>query len=238
MASFRGFPDGRLRLTPLPEPFFKELLPQIDHLGELKVCLYALWRLDRMEGNTRYVRRDDFAGDERFMQGLAAAPEEAALALDDSLQRAVQRGTLLKAVLSAGDGPERWLYFLNSPKGRATVEAIQKGDWQPTGRLEMPVDLVLDGPNIFRLYEDHIGPLTPMIADALRDAESAYPPAWIEEAVRIAVENNKRSWRYIAAILTRWQQEGRDERKDRSDTEKNRRRYAEWENNDPSGRER
>ncbi len=51
-----------------------------------------------------------------------------------------------------------------------------------------------------------------------------------EDAFRIAVENNKRNWRYIKAILRRWQEKGRHERQqDRRDTEKDRRRYAEWE---------
>jgi DnaD/phage-associated family protein len=67
-----------------------------------------------------------------------------------------------------------------------------------------------------------------MIAETLREAEQTYPMAWIEEAIRLAVEHNKRSWRYAAAILERWQQEGRDEREDRRDSEAARRRYAEW----------
>jgi DnaD/phage-associated family protein len=92
------------------------------------------------------------------------------------------------------------------------------------------LDLSLDQPNIFQLYEQHIGPLTPMIADTLREAERIYPADWIEEAIRLAVENNVRRWRYVDAILRRGQEEGRDDRKDGRDTEKDRRRYAEWEN--------
>jgi DNA replication protein len=53
----------------------------------------------------------------------------------------------------------------------------------------------------------------------------------VQDAFRIAVENNKRNWRYIQAILRRFQEKGRHERgqQDRRDTEKDRRRYAEWE---------
>ncbi len=68
-----------------------------------------------------------------------------------------------------------------------------------------------------------------MIAEELKEAESAYPAEWIEDALRIAVENNARSWRYASSILTRWKEKGRDERKNRRDTEKDRRRYADWE---------
>ena len=54
MPRFAGFPSGKVRTTPIPAPFFTELLPQIDHLGELKVTLYALWFLDRQEGQIRF----------------------------------------------------------------------------------------------------------------------------------------------------------------------------------------
>jgi DnaD/phage-associated family protein len=53
----------------------------------------------------------------------------------------------------------------------------------------------------FRIYEQEIGALTPMIADAIRDAEETYPPEWIPEAIAIAVENNARNWKYVEAIL-------------------------------------
>jgi DnaD/phage-associated family protein len=229
MKSFKGFAEGKLRLTPVPGPFFTELLPEIDHLGELKVTIYAFWRLDRMEGAFRYLRQVDFKEDDRFMQGLSAETSQAAKALAEALQRCVQRGTLLEVSITLDEEPER-LYFLNSPKGRAAVQAISQGDWRPSGDPGAPLDLSLDHPNIFQLYEEHIGPLTPMIADTLREAEATYPADWIEEAIRLAVENNVRRWRYVEAILRRWQEEGRDDRKDGRDTEKDRRRYAEWEN--------
>lgn len=231
MASFSGFPEGKVHLVPIPAQFFRELLPQIDHQGELKLTLYIFWRLDRMEGAFRYLRRNDLKADEVFMQGLSKLPEEAEHALDEALERAVARGTLLKTKLNLETGVET-LYFLNSPKGRAGVQAIERGDWRPSFDPEAPVELVMEAPNIFRLYEENIGPLTPMIAEALRDAEDTYPSQWINDAIRIAVENNVRNWRYVAAILERWKQEGRDERKDRRDTEKDRRKYIEGEFSD------
>ena len=65
-------------------------------------------------------------------------------------------------------------------------------------------------PNIFALYEENIGIIGPMMAEALKEAETTYPAAWIEEAFREAVTRNKRNWRYIEAILTAWDKEGRD----------------------------
>lgn len=224
---FRGFLDGKGRSTRLPVQFFTELLPEIDHLAELKVMLYAFWRLERMEGSFRYLRRQDFLEDERLMQGMSPSIDARETTLDDALERLVVRGVFLRAVVTAQNGEEAY-YFLNSPKGRAAVEAIRQGAWRPVEITQATISLDLERPNIFRLYEEHIGPLTPLIAETLRDAEQTYPVDWIEDAFRIAVENNVRRWRYVDAILRSWKEKGRHEQ-DRQGTEKDRRRYIEGE---------
>lgn len=228
---FSGFPEGKLRLTPIPSLFYSELLPSIDHLGELKVTLYAFWALARKPGRLQYLRQREIAQDELFMDGLrepAIPPDEA---LAEALERAVARGTLIKATPEGEDGEEAY-FFLNSAKGRAAIKAIQDGQWRPSGDPDSPLELIIERPNIFRLYEQNIGPLTPMIAETLRDAEATYPGAWIEEALQIAVENNVRKWRYVQAILDDWTSKGRDDREYRGDTQKARRRYLQGEFSD------
>jgi len=74
--------------------------------------------------------------------------------------------------------------------------------------------------NIFALYEQNIGMITPMIAEELKEAEKLYPPQWIEEAFKEAVTLNKRSWKYIARILERWASEGKDSGKHRGNIKK------------------
>jgi DNA replication protein len=231
MKQFPGFPEGKIRFTNIPNPFFHQLLPDIDDLDELKVTLYAFWRLDHMEGSFRYLRPENFLEDKVFIQGLGNSPEEASLALNEALKRCVQRGTFLKTTLNLESGGEDF-YFLNSPKGRAAVEAIERDEWRYSGDPASPLELILETQNVYQLYEENIGPLTPMIAETLRDAEDIYPIQWIEQAVHIAVENNVRRWSYVEAILKRWQEGGRDERTDRRDTEKDRRRYVEGELSD------
>ncbi len=221
MTQFTGFPAGKTHLTPIPGAFFSELLPAIDHLGELKVTLYAFWFLDNLEAPVRFLTYSDFSSDEKLVRGLGEA------GLDDSLERATQRGTLLK-VQAAGGGPERTFYFLNTPRGRAAVQAIEAGTWRPDLVDHPPVTLDVERPNIFRLYEENIGPLTPLVADMLREAEQTYRGEWIEEAIRIAVQNNVRRWKYVEAILRSWQEEGRDGA-NRRDSEKDRRKYIEGE---------
>jgi DnaD/phage-associated family protein len=65
--------------------------------------------------------------------------------------------------------------------------------------------------NVFVLYEQNIGPLTPLIADELRDAMAHFPAQWIEDAIRVAVRNNIRKLKYIQAVLDRMKSEGRVE---------------------------
>src|SRR6185503_1868689 len=186
MKGFSGFPPGKVRTIPVPSLFFSELLTQIDHLGELKVTLYCLWRLALKEGNTRYVRLNELLGDANFLNGLAPYKHEAEALLAESLERATSRGALLHVEIESASGKED-LYFMNTPKGRAAVEAMTRGEWRPTSDDDTPVEVLVDRPNVFTLYEQNIGPLTPLIADELRDVESEYPPEWIEEAIREAV---------------------------------------------------
>lgn len=227
--NYNGLPDGKTQFERVPSAFFTDLLPQIDHLGELKVTLYFLWRLDRMEGEFRYLTEDDIIADDHFMFGLASTLEDAKVILANSLSRCLQRGSLLKADIKIRDKQQR-LYFFNSPKGREIVEAIKKGMWRPSDNsLRIPIELVPEQPNIFQLYEENIGPITPLLAEALSDAEVEYPVTWIEEAFRIAVEKNIRNWRYVEAILRRWQERGYDVREARRDSEKTRQQYTDWE---------
>jgi DnaD/phage-associated family protein len=67
--------------------------------------------------------------------------------------------------------------------------------------------------DLFSVYENNIGPITTMVADTLTDAEKTYPVQWIVDAMKLAVENNKRNWRYCDTILRRWQSDGKDEGK-------------------------
>jgi DNA replication protein len=218
MKTFSGFPPGKVRSASIPEPVFAELIPLIDDLAELKLTLHALWRLGQQREKVRYLRRADLAADQVLLAGLGDAPGEA---LGKALEQAVERGTLLRVEAAIGDRSEE-LYFANTPKGRAAVEAIARGEWpaelEPAGR-----------PNVFTLYEQNIGLLTPLIADELREAEQTYPAEWIEEAFREAVALNKRSWKYIRAILERWHTEGRGDETGRRPREAERRRYIEGE---------
>lgn len=88
---------------------------------------------------------------------------------------------------------------------------------------------------VFSVYESNIGPLTPMIADALLAAEKEYSEAWVVDSIGIAVQNNARRWNYCTAILERWKRDGRVEklggvgRNGKKNTVENRTKYVEGE---------
>ena len=211
MKNFKGFTDSE-SFTQLPDTFFHQLLNQIDDTAELKVTVYVLWRVEHLDGPFRALQESDFEG-----KTLGLSPEE----IHSGLDQAVKRGSLLCAKKDAVD-----YFLLNSPRGRAAAQAMKSGSWDPETASS---NTVFERPNIFRLYEENIGPLTPLIADALKDAEETYSAEWIAETIDLAVRNNKRSWRYCEAILKRWKEEGRGEKQDRRDAEKDRDKYIKGE---------
>jgi DnaD/phage-associated family protein len=211
MKTFKGFTDTET-FTQIPDTFFHQLLNQIDDAAELKVTLYFLWRVEHMDGPFRALSETDFVPKDMGLSG-----EE----IHSGLEKAMKRGSILKIEKDA-----EMFFLLNSPRGRATIQAIQSGNWYVdiTGS---PVPL--ERPNIFRLYEENIGPLTPLIADALKDAEDTYSAEWVADTINLAVRNNKRSWRYCEAILKRWKEEGRGKKQDRRDNKEDRDKYIKGE---------
>jgi len=211
MKQFKGFTDSE-SFTQLPDAFFKQLLSQIDDAAELKVTLYCLWRVEHMDGPFRALQESDFNEKDLGLSG-----DEIHLGLEKSMKR----GSILQIE------KDSIVYFLlNSPRGRAVVQTIESGNWNPEGA---GLNLAFERPNIFRLYEENIGPLTPLIADALKDAEDTYSAEWVADTIDLAVRNNKRSWKYCEAILKRWKEEGRGEKQDRRDAEKDRDKYIKGE---------
>ncbi len=210
MQKFEGFPPGsKLSPTAFPAQFFSELMPMIDDLAEMKVTVFCFWALHQKTGHFRYLRGREFSDNAVLLDGLRAAcpGNEPQDTLEIALRRAIERGTLLCAEVDLDSGKDT-LYFVNSELGRTAVEQIRAGAWYMND--EAAVEILPERPNIFRLYEKNIGALTPRIADHLKDAEKDFPEGWLEEAIYLAVEANKRNWRYIQAILKRWETEGKD----------------------------
>lgn len=192
----------------LPAQVFSRLLPAIDDLAELKLTLVALSMLRQKEGDYRFLRHEELLGNAALMRGLAVVDKtsDAREILNAALERAIERGTLLAAHIVTGDETRR-LYFINDKRGRELQRQAQSGHWRPVAADE--IEVLPPRPTLFAIYEENIGLLTPMLADAIKEAQGTYPRQWIEDAIRYAVERNARNWRYISKILEAWQQEGR-----------------------------
>lgn len=203
---FPGFP-ARSRLTPLPELFFTRLLPEMDSLTELKVVLHVFWRLYQKKDIPKFVTLDELAGDKSLVEALDGTGEPSEI-LRDALNSATSRGVLLHTLLkSHGDSHD--VYFINSESSRTAISVMQSGEPSIPDSVRAQSDERHEMPNIFTLYEQNIGLLTPMIVEELKEAERLYPYTWVEDAFREASTLNKRSWRYIARILERWSVEGK-----------------------------
>jgi DnaD/phage-associated family protein len=219
----------------LPDSFFTQAVPKIQDLAELKVVLYVAYLTLRKQDHPFAFRHSDPERSEGEESSPAqACPERSrrsklreqshaaqgrpqfvtykelktescrlSAELDEetlrqALNSAVEHGTLLHSTLNI-NGMLEDVYSLTAPMYR--------------GRQPPAI-------NIFALYEQNIGMITPMIAEELKEAEKIYPPQWIEEAFKEAVTLNKRSWKYIARILERWASEGKDSGEYRRDIKK------------------
>ena len=223
MVEFEGFPAGDLRFIAVPDLFFTALVPTIDNLAELKLVLHIIWL--RQRRGLQVVTQAQLVADETLARGLAALQLEPEAGLDEALARAVRRGALLRATVQGQAGTHD-VYALNSEGSRRALTRLQEGETGEIGTVAVERPAVEPRPNIFELYEDNIGLLSPILADELADAQATYPADWIEDAFRIAAANNVRKWRYVLAILERWATEGRGDGADRQDIETEHRWYT------------
>ena len=210
MGSFPGFLRGT-RYTPVPNPILGHLLQDIDSVEELKCTLRILGLIQQRRGQRLWITLAELLTDTVLLSSLAHQPGGASEAIHRGTMQAVERGTLLQSQQQRGDSSQV-LFFVNDEPGRRALAGLG----QEAGELEMqelPDGGAAPGPrpNIFSLYEENIGPLTPLLVEELKEAESTYPWPWIQEAFREAVGHNRRSWRYIAHILERWAAEGKDD---------------------------
>jgi len=226
---FAGYPTGAHR-TSIPNVFFSELLAQIEDEAELRVTLYVFYALGRRKGYPRFVTLNELRAEAPLLASLGDGDNiDATTKLERGLDAAIERGTLLSLDMETpgtpspqalrrepaegrrrqGEGSDR-LILTNTASDRRALEQIQDGRID-LGRALPPARTAAASAkgNVFQLYEENIGPLTPIVAEELRDAEALYPVEWIEEAFRESALQNKRSWRYAEAILKRWATEGR-----------------------------
>ena len=205
----KGFPKA-MRYIPVPASVLGGLLQDIHSIAELKCTLRILGLVYQRRGRRLWVSKAELLADSVLVSTLKGEPGGAEDAIARGLTLALERGTLLQSQQQQGDHSQTIL-FVNDEPGRHALENVGP----IAGRSEtqeLPDTFATTGsvPNIFSLYEENIGALTPLLAEDLKEAEALYPAQWIQEAFRQSVRLNHRSWRYIARILERWATEGKD----------------------------
>jgi DNA replication protein len=208
MNEFKGFP-ARMQFTPVPNILFSSLLPEIEDMAELKVLLYFLHLLYSKKGNLRYVSLNEMAGQAGLRQSLKGAfPDN----LKMTMEKLAGKGIILHLQTDKTEAGQD-LYFLNSEANKLLISRISRGEIVIPGFEPLQTaNAASENPSdIYTLYEQNIGLLTPIIADELKEAGKHYPESWIKEAIREASALNKRNWRYCARILEHWATEGKDD---------------------------
>ena len=185
----------------VPAALFGPLLEGVADVTSLRCALRAVYVLHRKQtsperrGQLASVTAAELAADP--VLGLGGDGTSVA---ERALAEAAEAGVLLRA----GAG-----YCLDTAANRRAVAAgaLSSG---VAPEVDTSVEAVVGArPDVFRLYEENVGVITPMAAERLKDMESEFPPEWIAEAFAEAVMSNARSLRYVEAVLRRWRDDGR-----------------------------
>ncbi len=126
--------------------------------------------------------------------------------------RVALRSAVARGILIALNDEEDRVWFLTGASRSTPVDGTLLDE---PGIIEGQTHLRPERPDVFNLYEQNIGILTPIMAGKLVEALDLYPEAWISEAIGEAVSYNRRSWRYIQRILENWTSEGKSNETDR-----------------------
>ena len=221
-SSFKGFPP-RAEVTPLPNIFFSEVLPLMEDAVEVKVVMQIFFLLSRRKGYPRFVSFSELMHDPVIIKGLGEIPTNLEIMLKKALATAVQSGILLHIPIDVQKLSDD-AYFINNQAERETVRKILEGSLKiPQVEIRKVEEPARGQPSdIYNLYEQNIGMLTPILAEELQEAEHRYPAEWIQDAFREAVRANARSWKYIHSILKRWEREGKNDGKPVGDSRQER----------------
>lgn len=202
--------------TQVPNDFFP-LLPDMDD-AELRVTLVMI------RETFGYHRSDFRMGIKKLATAAGLSPNGARA----GAEAAEERGTF-RRVNPNEQGSAEWELVVESEaveayalvgggavseppgvqpvNGKGAVSEVQLGIKESNKERERNTTTPLK-PNNFTLYEGNIGPLTPMIADALKDAEKTYTAEWVQRAILEAAKSNVRNMKYIEGILQGYAKRG------------------------------
>ena len=196
------------RYTPTPNIVFGKLLNEIEHVNDLKFILRIIWMINQVKRVPKYITIKEITSDKILYPIIyKESVKETETACISMIQKASLSELLICHQINENGAPNT-IVALNTSRNKTMLFKIQQID-QSESVFQATVDIAEERPNIFKLYEDNIGILNPIIADELKIAEKTYPHDWVSSAFKEAVLRNKRSWKYIKTILENWYREGK-----------------------------
>ena len=200
---------------PIPRSLITDILPAMTDLNEMQVVL-AMLRLVLEAGDVSAPFEESTIVRDRTLRDalrVVGSGNSADYRIATGLDLAVGRGVLLR-FRTIEDQHERVWYTIATPEAKSAIDRMLQGESLPPRSLwegDSAPRIEPERPTVFRLYEQNIGLLSPIIADQLVRAMERYPREWIEDAIGEAVAYNRRNWRYIQRILQNWAATGRSE---------------------------
>ena len=199
--NFKGFKKN-VQSIPVPAPVFDSILEAITNISELKLMLRIIWLLQIYNRKPPLITEAEIISDKVLSKtiGPPNTIQELLITLESYgiISSSVKKNDQVKII------------FLNSEKIKNHIE---KSDIILQGIQPDPWNETTDIPNIYSVYEQNIGIITPHIAELIKESENLYPIDWIEDAIKQASVQNKRNWAYVSSILNRWKTEGKNNEK-------------------------
>lgn len=195
---FKGF-NKNVQYVPVPAPVFDSILEEITNISELKLMLRIIWLIQIYNRKPPLITEAEIISD-KIVSKTIGPPN-----VIQELISTLESHGIISSSIKKTDHLK--VIFLNSEKIR---NQIMKSDILLQENQPDPWNGNSDIPNIYLIYEQNIGIITPHIAELLKESENLYPIDWIEDAIKQASVQNKRSWAYVSSILNRWEIEGKD----------------------------
>ncbi len=196
-----GFPlSDDYAVTRVPNVALGRMLANVDDSRIIKLVLRAIWLIERQRGYPRYITEEHLRRDRVLSVVL---PDERVFT--DCLKSVFDLGVLVEVPTHGTN----WIMLNTESALRAVANGLvdEREDSSDSDGWDEPASSHQPA-NAFRAYEENIGALSPMIRESILAALEDFTDEDISRAVRIAVENETRSWAFINGVLRRWLREG------------------------------
>ena len=137
-----------------PIEILTKVLKKIENIETIKFLIFTLYRFQAENLKIQFFTKSQIESSNSLSEILADIKK-----LDIILKELVDLGVFISIETNYKNKKEQ-LYLLNNARNRAAIRAIETGEWLPKSNVEEIT--FVDRPNIYQLYEDNIGALTPM----------------------------------------------------------------------------